>query len=244
MSLTKQYSWVNLLLSVYIMVFIMTKRMKYTAGKNKVSADLGISGFEILNNLAWLMALATFAGLVLSLTNVATNNMKFDPKNPHFIAAVCSAAAFVASLLLILASTCFNERKESDKRCVKFNYGVRRSNVSLILIGLSAVSFVASAAFLGSLHHTGVSALLDFRNPLCIGLYASLAVLALSLLTYTVKNLLAPDNQCHVIVMGDTHLVNNAREHEHVPGPILRGLNIDLNALSSLRIIDCMSELQ
>ncbi|AHC39764.1 hypothetical protein [Ehrlichia muris] len=222
----------------------MKKHMDYTASKYNVSATPSISRTEALNSVVWLLALSSFALLIFSLANVTTNNANFDPRDKYFIIAMCAAATLVASLILILVSTCVSECKQEDEKCVKFNYGTHRSNLSRLLIGLSAISFISSAAFLGALSQKDFSVFLNFKEPLCIGLYVSLAALALSLLAYTFKNLIVPDTQNHVIVAGNADLVNTARKSKWVPLSILRELNINLNAISSLQVTDCMSESQ
>ncbi|AHC39765.1 hypothetical protein [Ehrlichia muris] len=197
----------------------MKKHMDYTASKYNVSATPSTPRIEALNSVAWLLALSSFAVLIFSLASVTTNNTKFDPRNKYFIILMCAAAALVASFILILASTCVGERKQEDNKCVKFNYGTHRSNLSCLLIGLSAISFISSAAFLGALSQKDFSVFVDFKNPFCIGLYVSLAALALSLLAYTVKNLIVPDTQNHVIVAGNAD--NTARKSNRFTDAIL-----------------------
>ncbi|KJV63427.1 MULTISPECIES: hypothetical protein [Ehrlichia] len=217
----------------------MEKDTRYPTSKDQVSSNTGTLNTNTLGDAAILLILLSLAALVFAMANLS-NRMSSSLKNPYFIVAMCAVAILIVSSAIALGTSCVSKPREQAPGYIKFNYGNQRSTLSLTLIIMSATSLIAAAAFIGTLSQKNMlSAFLNFNDPLCIGMYASLALLALSLLTYTLKSLIAPDSTKHIIVLGNQDLVNKAKEFHTVPSFVLGKLNLDCSAVSSLQIVDC-----
>ncbi|QGR02880.1 hypothetical protein EDL79_04575 [Ehrlichia ruminantium] len=158
---------------------------------------------------ALLLALLSFAIAIYCTTSLMK---QFSApgllKNPHFIALIVAAAAFIASLIAVGIISHFNNsyiKKEKEKPENRFAqyYGHAHNMSTVVLAASAAVSLVMSSALFGSILQGAengiIGALASTTNPLCIGLFVSLAILACSIMALAIKSVIAQDTQYNYI---------------------------------------------
>ena len=212
--------------------------MVFVMKKNKIP-NVRISKADLLERFALLIMVLSFAVLVLSVANVLTNKIAFNVRNMYYIMGMCSAIVCLLSAAAILVVSCFNKGKTENSHSITVYYRNQQSTLTSVLIGTCAVSLVSAAGFFGALYNKcSHSLLFNFNNPVCIGMYVSLAILMLSLAILMLKQFISPEKNQHLVILGDNSLVSAAKEGCYTKHPLIQGLNIDFSALASLQVTD------
>ncbi|AHX04233.1 hypothetical protein [Ehrlichia japonica] len=209
--------------------------------ENKVPSS-GRSAAETAERLFLLLGLLSFSLLVFSISSIAASRITFNIKNVYSIILMCCAGVFALSCIGVVVACCLQKDKKVTSTSVAIDFGVQQSTSSLTLLAMSAVSLTSFAALFGVLHSAkGISALVDFNNPVCIAMYVSLAILTLSLLSYTLKSIVAPDRQNHLIIIGDSATVNSVKNSE-MPTIVSAMLSIDFSSLASIQAVNATQQ--
>ncbi|CAI28302.1 Hypothetical protein ERGA_CDS_08500 [Ehrlichia ruminantium str. Gardel] len=183
-------------------------------GMIKMVPFTNLSRYESAQRFLLLMMLLSFAVIVYCLSVLL--KQFGDPSlvsKPHFIALLVAISVFALSLItLCIVSCCSNsyirqeQAKQNNNGTSHYSYEFKLSTVALMVC--ASISLVSSSVFFGSIVRNAeefniLSAVSDFTNPLCTGLYASLAVLLVSVVALAIKNVISPETSNSYIFICD-----------------------------------------
>ncbi|WP_236715400.1 hypothetical protein [Ehrlichia ruminantium] len=174
-----------------------------------------LSRYESAQRSLLLIMLLSFAAIVYCLSVLLKEFG--DPSlvsKAHFIALLVAISVFALSLItLCIVSCCSNsyirqeQAKQNNHTSSHHSYEFKFSTIALMVC--AAISLVSSSVFFGSIVRNAEesnkiwAAVSDLSSPLCIGLYASLAILLVSVVALAIKNVISPETSNNYIFVCD-----------------------------------------